>query len=108
MEEIMKLAAELNKNTLVPHMYLRRNTIQYSFVSYINHTIALMLSNEYIATAIFINRANIELENLKKSNQGAGAYFTACEQYLTSLTEYLTNNKLLPDSHIEKLAGDRK
>lgn len=103
LEEIVNYTKMLNRKDVLPETFLRRNSIFYSFVSYINHSIALFLSEDYDSVALFVKRAESELENLRIKNECGERYFILCEQYLMKLSGYLYKNKLLSQIGIQML-----
>ncbi|WP_407310007.1 hypothetical protein [Desulfosporosinus sp. SB140] len=103
LEDISNLTKLLNRKDILPVGYLRRNSIYYSFVSYINHTIALFIGEDYDDVALFIKRSHSELMKLKVKNECSEEYFSLCEQYLKKLSIYLYKNELLSDFGIEML-----
>jgi hypothetical protein len=102
-DEILYFTKILNKRDTLPETGLRRNSIYYPFITYINHTIALYFSEAYDDVALFIKRAESELENLKKRDKVKCEYFTICEQYLFVLSKDLLQNKVLSSMGIEVL-----
>lgn len=96
--EIIEFAKTLNKKDLLPSSALKRNSVFFPLVTYINHTIALLISEEYDNVALFIRRADKEIEGLKMKNLCQEKYFIACEQYLQMLSYYLLYNRLISES----------
>ncbi|KGE18430.1 hypothetical protein [Paenibacillus wynnii] len=76
----------------VPESGLRRNSIYYNLITSINHTIALLVSSSYDDVALFINRANKEIDERHFIET---TYIELCREYLKTLTNYLEDNNLL-------------
>jgi len=85
----------MNRCDVLPATGLRRNSIYYPFITYMNHTIALFLCEEYDAVALFIYRADIELNKLKMKDDCKDRYFAICEQYIQKLSRYMLKNNFL-------------
>ena len=98
--EIIEFAKILNKKDSLPSSGLKRNSVYYSLITYINHTIALFISEEYDDVALFIKRADTEIKSLK-TKKYLQKYFTLCEQHLQILSCYLLQNKLISENCIE-------
>jgi len=96
--EIIEYAKTLNKKDSLPLSGLKRNSVYYPLITYINNTIALLISEEYDNVALFIRRADKEIEDLKTKNFCQEKYFILCEQYLQMLSYYLLHNKLISES----------
>ncbi|HEX9061284.1 MAG TPA: hypothetical protein VF941_13980, partial [Clostridia bacterium] len=107
-EEIITLAKALNKRGIPPSTSLKRNSVYYSLISYINHTIAFFISEDYDAVAIFIKRADEEINRLNQKLECKDEYFELCHQYLNKLTDYLLKNKFLSKSILEWLPDKLK
>jgi hypothetical protein len=56
-EDIMNKIRMLNKCETIPLHGLRRNSIYYRLISYINNSICLFISESYDDVALFIKRA---------------------------------------------------
>lgn len=93
--EIIEYAKILNKKDSLPSSGLKRNSVYYALITYINHTIALLISEEYDNVALFIRRADKEIESLKNKNYFEEKYFVLCEKYLQMLSQYLVYNKFI-------------
>jgi len=96
-DEIINLAKTLNKPGMLPSTGIRRNSVYYSFITYINHTIAFFISEDFDAVVIFISRADKELINLKEKYGCISEYFILCEQYLFTLSKYILKNRNLSE-----------
>jgi hypothetical protein len=68
-EIVINFFKQLNDDNLLPKTALRRNSIYYRFVSYINNSIACFMSENYGGTITFINRAYKEMKELKREIQ---------------------------------------
>lgn len=90
--ELWELIERLNTKETLPETGLRRNSIYYPFISYINHTIALLLSGSYDEAALFIRRARREMQS---RNFERTEYILICQTYLSQLQAYLKKHKLL-------------
>ena len=105
-EIIFNFFKQLNKRNLLPEKALRRNSIYYRFVSYINNSIACFMSENYDGTILFINRAYKEMKELKKENfikDDNIKYFSLCQKYIKTTSEYLFDNNLVDEFFIEKV-----
>ncbi|MBM7572383.1 hypothetical protein [Aquibacillus albus] len=51
--EVLNLIQQINKEDVLPKYSLRRNSKYYSFVMYINSSVACYLSENYDGTMIF-------------------------------------------------------
>jgi hypothetical protein len=105
-EIILNFFKQLNNGNLLPETSLRRNSIYYRFVSYINNSIACYLSENNNGTIIFINRAYKEMIELKKGNyinKDNIKYFTLCQKYIKITSGYLIDNKLVDENFIQKV-----
>ncbi len=98
----------LNKKDSLPSLGLKRNSVYYPLITYINHTIALLLSEEYDNVVLFIRRADKEIENLKGSGFGQENYLILCEHYLQILSYALLGKKLISESCIELMPNKFK
>lgn len=94
-EELMSIIAKLNRQDILPPLWARRNSLYYNLVSYINHTIALSISEYYDDVALFTYRADKEIESLIANNYIHENYFSLCNEYLRLITKYMIDNALL-------------
>ena len=108
LDEVNDLIRNLNKREVLPDSFLRMASVYYKFVSYINHTIALFLSEEYDNVSLFIKRADKELIYLKSNNECSDLYFSLCEKYISKLSSYMLQNNLLGDFGMEMLPDKYK
>ncbi len=124
-DNVLQLAIRINRKetTIVP--ILQRNHGYYALATYINHSIALLISESYDNVALFVDRANREISQINdllvNPNKDAQSskrlaemklYFDLCFEYLTELKEYLTEGDLLTvqgsrvlPREIERVAG---
>lgn len=85
---------------------LQMSSPLYRLVCFINNSIALFTSENYLGVALFIKRAHKEVL-VVKSYETIGReefimkYTTLCEEFLVDLTKYIRNNKLISDKDIE-------
>lgn len=105
-DELMSIIAKLNRQDLLPPLWARRNSVYFKLVSYINHTIALSISESYDDVALFINRANKEIKSLIANNYIHEDYFSLCNEYLRLITKYMIDNALLSAEGISLLPQD--
>ncbi len=102
-DEVIKYSKLLNsENTLIKGS-ARRNSVYYNLVSYINHTIAFYIAENYPATSVFITRALEEFVELKSKHKEANEYFELCEQYLIKVSRHMIKEKLFLEYRIEML-----
>ncbi|MCD1260541.1 hypothetical protein B5M42_017200 [Paenibacillus athensensis] len=109
--ELLKLARRLNLKDTLPQTALERNSLFYPLVTYVNHTIALSLSGSYDAVALFISRADKELNILIGKNKADEVYLPLCQKYLSMLSNHLIKHALLgeqgvsmlPDKYLDEL-----
>lgn len=83
--------------------WLRRNSSCYSLVSYINHITSLFLGEQYDDVALFIKRANSELERLEIECDYSFEYFEIVKIYIKKIAEYLLQNNLLAETAVSLL-----
>lgn len=105
-ESILSLIKNLNKDEVLPEYALRKNSIYYTFVSYINNSIACFMSENYNGTILFINRAYKEMKELNVKNDINNdnlKYFAICQKYFKITAEFLVANKLIDEFFIEKV-----
>jgi len=107
LEEMIEYAKMLNKEESLPSPWLRRNSIYYPLRSYINHTIAFLISEEYVNTALFIRRANKEIESLRAKECFEEKYFILCDKFLQMVSQYLLNNKLISEDYCDYFIPDK-
>lgn len=90
MKEILEQAKLLNNN--LPEVALKRNSVHYELVSYINHSITFLICEKYDEVALFIMRAYKFIEKKQMPND---LYIKLCKDYLNNLIKYLKTNELL-------------
>jgi len=84
-------------------VWLRRNSIYYTLVTYINHTIALFIGRDYDGVIIFVRRADVELVRLESKFGYVGPYFDVVKEYLPKMVLYLKENNLVSEKTLEFL-----
>lgn len=84
-------------NDLLPPDYLKRNHIQYKFVSYLSLTGTLFLSKKFNQAAVFILRARKELEDIG-AEQFDPAFLKAASHFLHRMKSYLIRNELIDEA----------
>ncbi|NQX68944.1 hypothetical protein HQN90_22710 [Paenibacillus alba] len=99
--EIISLMKNLNQNNVLPENGLQRNSTYYTLVSYINHTIALYIGGSYDNVALFVYRADKEIEILITKYHFKDSYLQTCRDYLFKLSEYLLERNLLSNKASE-------
>lgn len=82
-------------NSKVPLKYFKRNHAQYTFVTYINHSIILTKGKHYDGAFMFLKRASEYLDNQKDIIDDS--YLKTSVEYMKNHLEYLTKNKLVDD-----------
>ena len=78
--QIEHLQNTLNTHALLPDKALRRNSVLYELVCYVNNVIALNLSENHRPIGTFIERA----ETFMSENEGA------CPDYYQKVDEYFS------------------
>lgn len=94
-DRIWGLIQQLNRKEILPQIYQRRNSIHYSFLSYINNSIGCYISENYDSTILFLNRAYKELEKLNSRNDCD--YLLLCNNYMKATSEYLVRENLIDE-----------
>jgi hypothetical protein len=89
----------LNKN--LPVGYLRRNNIQYNFVSYLSLVGTLFISKDFEGSGRFIFRAYVNLEDIGEEHFEKD-YLKKSKKFLKIMRKYLVEEKLIS----EKLQSD--
>jgi hypothetical protein len=89
-------------NKTVPKRYFRRNTPEYTLVSYINHSIFLFQGRDFDGVFIFIKRCLDYLEISENKERIKPEYLDKVNSYLQSVFYYLKNNQLIDEEKIEK------
>ncbi|WP_307347348.1 hypothetical protein [Paenibacillus polymyxa] len=85
---------------------LRRNSVFYGLVCYINNSISLCLSDNYTSSILFLRRArkeiiNIETNSNKSQYQYGDKYIKLCNNYLNELETFIKDNHLVSDEDFE-------
>jgi hypothetical protein len=89
----------MNKN--LPVEYLRRNHLQYEFVTYISLVGTLFMSKRFEGSGRFIKRAYTYLED--KTDLLDKDYLKSCKDFLKIIKEYLLENELVSEKLKEEL-----
>lgn len=84
-------------NELLPTDYLKRNHLQYNFVSYVSLTGTLFLSRKFNSAAVFILRARQELEDIGPSKFDPD-FLKAASHFLHRMKCYLIRNELIDEA----------
>ncbi len=84
-------------------VWLRRNSTCYNLVTYINHTIALFIGQDYDGVVIFVRRADAELVRLESKIGYVEPYFDVAKEYLPKMILYLRENNLVSKELLEWL-----
>lgn len=84
-------------NELLPPGYLKRNHIQYKFVSYLSLTGTLFLSKKFNSAAVFILRARKELEDIGPE-QFDPPFLKEASYFLHRMKCYLIRNELIDEA----------
>lgn len=93
-------------NEKLPSEYLRRNHIQYEFVSYVSMVGTLFVSKQFDGAGRFIMRAygNLETVDCAKFDKD---YLKEAKKFLKMIASYLVTNNLVTDS-LEKELTENK
>ena len=89
-------------NNKLPIDYLKRNHIQYQFVSYVSMVGTLFVSKQFKAAALFIRRAYVNLETIG-SEQFDKDYLTEAKRFLKIVKDYLVSNNLVTEGIINEI-----
>jgi hypothetical protein len=94
-EDIANIIKVLNKRETLPFTGLQRNSVYYKLISYINNSICLFISESYDDVALFIKRADEEIQMLVERNLKHTDYFTLCEQYMMLVSKHMLYQNLI-------------
>nr|WP_315258708.1 hypothetical protein [uncultured Flavobacterium sp.] len=89
----------MNKN--LPVEYLRRNHLQYEFVTYISLVGTLFMSKKFEGSGRFIQRSYTYLE--EKTDLLDKDFLKDCKDFLKMIKEYLLKNELVSEKLKEEL-----
>lgn len=92
-------------NKKLPVEYLRRNHLQYEFVTYISLVGTLFISKEFEGAGRFVQRANTYLET--KSDLLDKDYLKDSKKFLKMIKEYLLGNELVSEKLKEELTENK-
>jgi hypothetical protein len=90
-------------NAKLPSAYLRRNHIQYEFVSYISLVGTLFVSKQFEGAGRFVQRAYMYLSGMD-NNQLDAEYLRACKRFMKIMKDYLLENNLLSEDLRKELS----
>ena len=93
-------------NEKLPIEYLKRNHIQYEFVSYVSMVGTLFVSKQFEGTGRFIIRAYRNLETVESKNFDQG-YLNEARMFLKMISHYLTTNNLVTDNLKNELTENK-
>lgn len=93
-------------NQKLPLDYLKRNHIQYEFVSYISLVGTLFMSKQFEGAGRFVKRAYTCLENVDISKFDKD-YLRACKTFLKMMRNYLTTNNLVSEELKQELTENK-
>lgn len=94
-------------NRSLPIDYLKRNHIQYEFVSYISLVGTLFISKQFEGAGRFVKRAYTYLDKTDNSLLDQ-AYLKQSKKFLKMMKSYLLTNDLVTDELKEELKADEK
>lgn len=95
-----------NMNEKLPIEYLRRNHIQYEFVSYVSMVGTLFVSKQFEGAGRFIQRAYSNLADIESKNF-AYEYLKEAKKFLRMTSHYLTTNNLVTDNLKNELTENK-
>ena len=93
-------------NDKLPIEYLRRNHIQYEFVSYVSMVGTLFISKQFEGAGRFVQRAYINLETVESKNFDQ-EYLKEAKSFLKMISRYLTTNNLVTDDLKNELTENK-
>ena len=93
------MAQELNLESNLPNKSLRRDHMNYTHVTYVNHSIALMLSQNWSGALLFVERYFTSL-NAEASEYLGEKYIRLVGSYFAELVNYINSNKLLGEESV--------
>lgn len=93
----MKVIDELIRkvNLVLPEYALRRNSLYYEYICYINHTYTFFTCGLYNETSLFINRAYRFLDKNKEEIDLSHQYLVTSKELLDNISNYLRENNLV-------------
>lgn len=92
---------EILKNS-IPKSYFKRNIPEFTLVTYINHSIFLFQSRDFLGTFVFLKRCLEYLEIQENKDHIESEYLKNVIEYIQSLFYYLKNNKLIDNDKLTK------
>ena len=98
---MMAKIIQLNKRESLPDSGLKRNSVHYPLISYINNSISLFISESYDDVALFFKRADDEISILNQKNLSHVEYFSLCDDYMRSVSKFLITHNYLSESGLE-------
>lgn len=103
LKEVNVISHFQNINQFLPADYLRRNHIQYEFVTYISLAGTLFISKEFEGAGRFIKRAYTYLETIDNTKFDT-SYLKSSKYFLKLLCKYLTTNNLITEGLKQELS----
>lgn len=103
---IQNYIKELNSEKIVPQSFYKRNSPYYTFVSYINHSAACFMSENYDGTILFLHRAYQEYKALHshgKMDEHHRRYFNLCKSYIKITSSYVVEHGFVDNEWKEKV-----
>ena len=88
-------------NTDIPEDALRRNSIYYELLTYINHIIAFLICERYDDAALFVVRA---VNFIEKFPNNADGYIKKCKGFADVVAERLISCQYISESGVNYLA----
>ena len=88
-------------NTDIPEDALRRNSIYYELLTYINHIIAFLICERYDEAALFVKRA---VNFIEKFPNKADGYIKKCKGFADVIAERLISCKCISESGVNYLS----
>lgn len=82
-------------NRCLPQYALRRNSIYYEYVCYINNIYTLLICELYDEVELFINRADKYIKKNEKNIDFENQYIIKSKEFLNTIRDYLDNNNLV-------------
>lgn len=106
LKDIGLIAHFQSMNQKLPIEYLRRNHIQYEFVSFISMVGTLFVSKQFEGTGRFIMRAYAYLETTDNDKLDKD-YLMETKTFLKMMSNYLVKNNLVTTNLKQELTGNK-
>lgn len=97
---------ELNSNKIIPQSFYKRNSPYHEFVSYINHSVACFMSENYSGSMLFLYRAYEEYKTLhthEKIQYEDRRYFNIAKSYIKCTSFYIFDYAFVNNTWEEKV-----